>query len=78
MNAIASTLHHFGNGFLPFAFSSLNREDASFSVTKDGIAPDYGIVVIREISPWFLTFVSSLIFIVNIIFFMLNNIFDLF
>ena len=34
MNAIASTLHHFGNGFLPFAFSSLNREDASFSVTN--------------------------------------------
>lgn len=34
MNAIASTLHHFGNGFFPFAFSSLNREDESFSVTN--------------------------------------------
>ena len=34
MNAIASTLHHFGNGFLPFAFSSLYKEDASFVVTN--------------------------------------------
>ena len=34
MNAIASTLHHFGNGFFPFAFSSLNRGDESFSVTN--------------------------------------------
>lgn len=32
--------------------------------------------MIREISPWFLTFVSSLIFIINILCFILNNIFS--